>query len=657
MKRSVSYVMIPCLLASLALPVLAATSDWTAITDTMRTALTVLLIITAALILASVVITVSLLGSAQQSINVRIVAIALYVTTILVAAITIFCFFRYQNALTDKPVTVPPTPTDGPTAGPTEPPTQKPTDQPTDPPTEKPTQKPTEPTVPPTEDPRLSFEAVSSAGSDPDNWGVEWEIIVNDEIVSSYTRKDPIHFGDGADYFALPGIATFRGNNYRSTSTYGTAEVKEEKLYEVWRKPIGSYNDWSGSGWTGQPLLVQWDDETKAIMNLYADKKNKDGLVEVIYATLDGYIYFYDLEDGSRTRDPIWMGENFKGAGAVDPRGYPLLYLGGGIAIDGYNPSMYVVSLIDGSILMDNFYYDEYDQRGWVAFDSSPLVDAETDTLIYPCENGILYTIKLNTNYDKKAGTISIDPDPSVKTRYRNDNYYEGRYLGYEASLSIVDHWMYLSENGGMFYCVDINTMELVWAQDTKDDSNQSPVFEWDEEGNGYIYTAPSLHWTANWDGTGTISIYKLDAATGEIIWEVPIDCVTVSELSGGVQSTPLLGKDGTELEGLIIYSIARSPSYYNGQLIAIDRETGEVVWKSYAGNYCWSSPTAFYTDDGRAYIFIADVDGDCKLFNAKGERLAVISLGGTTEASPVVFNDMLIIGTRYGNVHCIKIY
>ena len=98
---------------------------------------------------------------------------------------------------------------------------------------------------------------------------------------------------------------------------------------------------------------------------------------------------------------------------------------------------------------------------------------------------------------DKEAGTISVNPDAPVKTRYTS--YYsveEDRYLGYEASAAIVDHYLYTSENGGLFHCIDLNTMELVWAQDTKDDSNSSPVFEWSEDGEGYLYTAPSLHWT-----------------------------------------------------------------------------------------------------------------------------------------------------------------
>ena len=51
-----------------------------------------------------------------------------------------------------------------------------------------------------------------------------------------------------------------------------------------------------------------------------------------------------------------------------------------------------------------------FHSRGSLSFfDGSALVDAETDTLIYPGENGILYLIRLNTKYDLNSGTLSID--------------------------------------------------------------------------------------------------------------------------------------------------------------------------------------------------------------------------------------------------------
>ena len=180
-------------------------------------------------------------------------------------------------------------------------------------------------------------------------------------------------------------------------------------------------------------------------MNLFPEKKAKENLVEVIYATLDGNIYFYDLDDGSFTRNSINVGMNFKGAGALDPRGYPLMYVGSGDSIGSKVPRMYVISLIDGSILYERSGNDAFSQRDWTAFDSSPLVDKETDTLIWPGENGILYTIKLNTVYDQSAGTITVAPEEIVKTRYSTDRSNKNTYwVGYEPSAVIVDRYLYI---------------------------------------------------------------------------------------------------------------------------------------------------------------------------------------------------------------------
>lgn len=513
-------------------------------------------------------------------------------------------------------------------------------------------------TVPPTtETLRISVQAEKTASSDPENWDIHWEIIVADEIAESYTREETIRFSDGNDYFALPGVSTFRGNNYRNNPVYGTADISYGTMTKIWNHHIGSFNgiEWIGCAWTGQPLVVQWDDDTKAIMNLYDSKKEKADLVEVIYATLDGYIHFYDLEDGSQTRDPIFMAMNFKGAGSLDPRGYPILYVGSGLYVDKEAPRMYAISLIDGTILYEYGNKDEFAPRNWPAFDSSPLVDAETDTLIWPGESGLLYTIKLNTDYDMSAGTLSMDPDDPVRTRYSNAYSEDGRYVGYESSAVVVDSYLYAGDNGGMFYCVDLNTMELVWAQDVKDDINSTPLFIWGEDGKGYLYTASSLDYTAE-ASTGTISIYKLDASTGEIVWEYPIECVTIDGVSGGVQSTPLQGKEGSDIEGMIFYSVARTPTAWDGKLIAFDMETGEVVWETATGNYGWSSPIAFYTEEGKSYIFTGNASGVCRLIDgATGEVLDILDLDETIEATPVAFGNTMVLGTREG-VYGIKI-
>lgn len=515
-----------------------------------------------------------------------------------------------------------------------------------------------------TTQPEILFAPQKLNSTDPKNWGIQWEIFDNGTKVADYNREAPISFGDPQDYFALPGISAFRGNNYRNSATYGTAQVTEETLTLDWSIKTGTLagGHWSGSGWTGQPLIVQWDDATKAIMNLYPEKKNKAELVEVIYATLDGHIYFLDIDDGSYTRDPIEVGMCFKGAGSLDPRGYPLMYVGSGdVTTNGKRPRMFIISLIDGKILFEHGYEESLsmrkDNNNWCAFDSSPLVHAATDTLIWPGESGILYTMDLNTSYDKSAGKISINPGNMVLTRYTTSRSNASNYwYGYEASANIVENYLYISENGGMFYCIDLNTMELVWAQDTKDDSNSSPVFEYINEEEAYVYTAPSLHWTKDANNQGSISIYKLDALTGQIIWEKPYDVHTVSGVSGGIQSSPLMGKPGTSLEGLIIYTISRTPEPYTGVLVALDMETGSEVWTMDMNNYAWSSPVAVYEEDGTGYIVVCDSMGYCFLIDSAGNQKNILNLGGLVEASPAVYEDRIIVGTRKEKICGIKI-
>ena len=511
----------------------------------------------------------------------------------------------------------------------------------------------------------IPFVATGSEETDPDNWQIRWEIFDNGALVSNYQRETPISFGTPDTYFALPGVSTFRGNNYRNGASYGTATVTNKTLTAAWTHDTGVIDggSWSGNGWTGQPLIVQWDADTRQIMNLYPNKKNKENLTEVIYASLDGVIYFLDLDDGSETRPSINVGMCFKGAGTLDPRGYPLLYVGSGDAnAQGKRPRMFVISLIDGRILYQYGHEDELayrrDNEAWCAFDSAPLVHAGSDTLIWPGENGNLYTIKLNTAYDKSAGTISVSPDAPVLTRYLTERTNGDSYwCGYEASANIVGNYLYVSENGGMFFCVDLNTMELVWAQDTKDDSNSTPVFERISDTEGYIYTAPSLHWTKDSNNQGTISIYKLDAKTGQIVWEKPYKVHTVSGVSGGVQSTPLLGQAGTTLEGMIFYAVARTDKEDSGTLVALDTETGEEIWSLDMIAYAWSSPVGIYDENGNGYIVLCDSNGNAHFIDgATGKVEDTLYLGGLVEASPAVFNNTLVVGTRLKKIYGIRV-
>ena len=79
--------------------------------------------------------------------------------------------------------------------------------------------------------------------------------------------------------------------------------------------------------------------------------------------------------------------------------------------------------------------------RRWGAFDSSALVDKNTDTLLAAAENGLVYRVKLNTKFDRDAGTIALSPQ-ITRYRYRDSVNVE---LGIENSPAFYKNYMYFS--------------------------------------------------------------------------------------------------------------------------------------------------------------------------------------------------------------------
>lgn len=514
-----------------------------------------------------------------------------------------------------------------------------------------------EPTPSPTP---IPFEPHAVDSTEPSNYIKSTGIEVDGTTLANgeeYKDDTGIYFGDGKGYSELPGIVTFRGNNYRNSASYGTAQITNKAFGTYWTHATGSLMGadgayWSGNGWTGQPLIAEWPYETRQIMtNMHDWARNQETLVEVIYPSMDGYVYFLELETGKETRDPLFMGWVYKGTGTLDPRGYPLLYIGGGYEMSKGESRVSIVSLIDGSILYEFGARDSFEIRQWSKWDAAPLIDAENDKLIWAGESGILYIITLGTDYDEKAGTISVEPTRTVKWRYDTLRRTVSTYwIGFEASPVIYQGYIFMPDNGGHFICLDLNTLEVVWVQDILDDANCTPVLSI-EDGHPYLYVSTSYHlgwrsWT-----TAKVPVWKIDAETGEIVWENDeFVCYSESGLSGGSQGSIAIGEG--ELDGLIYVSMSRYPNSGGGTLLALDKSDGHVVWKMPTQVYSWATPTVVYDQDGHGYIIYCTLGQYMYLIDAlTGEQLDAINCGGKFEASPAVFNNWVVVGHRNGAI------
>ena len=526
-----------------------------------------------------------------------------------------------------------------------------------------------EPTAEPTKEPVAYAPVEANDSAKPAAYGYKNELVVNGEEVSSYQPAETISFLHNDEYQQIDGVLSFRGSCFRQDPYFGTATVEAGRLQQIWQHDTysvkkgegGSYSGaWTGSGWTGQALLVRWDSDTKAIMNMFDFAKAKEGLVEVIYPTMDGNIYFYDLETGEPTRNKLVFGVPFKGSGSVDPRGWPILYVGQG---DNYNESgkeskAYIISLIDGSVLATvGNKPDPFALRSWHAYDSAAVVDAATDTLFYPGENGILYRVKLNTSYDKAAGTLTMAPDKPVKARYQSIRTKNGKFwLGYEASAVAWRNYLYVCDNAGFMQCFDVNTMKAVWVQDIWDDTNATPCLEEDPEtGRAYLYVGNTLDSKMDSNGRGPVAFFKIDACTGEIIWQKEYTVSTDKHVTGGFQGSAVLGRG--ELEGLVITTYSSIGGSYEGYVVAYDTKTGDEVWRYKVVAYTWCSPLAMYDANGKAYIIVCNCTGDICVLNGQGQLIDKINVESNIEASPVAFDNYIVIGTRVKGIFGIKIY
>ena len=563
-----------------------------------------------------------------------------------------------------------------------------------------------------TPDPALPEDVTvtRSDSANPNSYGMEGTISANGSDTSSYSRESKVSFDRNINYSDLPGILTFGGNSYRDTFAYGTASISEKRIRQQWSKTIGALGNWSGTGWTGQPLIVQWPAETVAVMNVKDAYKTGEPLTEVIYPAMDGNIYFLDLETGNATRDVINTGIVQKGTGCIDPRGYPLLYVGQGIPVENEqgNNAAYVrvYSLISGEEIDRFGGFDWFSRRTWQAYDSSPIIS--NDTIVYAGENGVLYTSKLNAVFDIEAGTVSLDPERLVKMRYEGSGYSRSdatgsRWYGVESSVAAFRNYAFFTDNGGRLQCVDLNTMKLKYVVDVTDDTDASVVIEESYDNNTiYLYTGSEVK-TANGglgDGYGYSYQRKINGLTGEVIWEQNWICSIGDETtSGGIVATPHVGK--YQISDLVIYSFSfaaqsngtvtndtadgdadaddaegaaqsvaapvpdENGNYtVGGRIVALDKSTGTVVWSIEQDNDYWSSPVVVYDEQGRGYLLQCDRGGYITLYDAQyGTELNQLDLGSRIDSTPAVFNNMLVVGTRgkggsgaAPKIYCIKI-
>ncbi|MDO4483208.1 MAG: PQQ-binding-like beta-propeller repeat protein [Clostridia bacterium] len=570
--------------------------------------------------------------------------------------------------------TVPPT--EAPTEEPTEAPTAEPTPEPTPEVTEEPTPMPTitpgpspTPTAAPTEQPAMTA-SFDGADADPSQMKAAF-IYSGSKTLNVYDRiaKDQVRMNGGDDYTTLPGgkpfgVMTFRGNAFRQNAAIGTVG-DISKMSVAWQTPAGSLASsgntvYYGIGEGAQPAIIKWSKEIREASNMYTDKQSTPALKEVIIAGLDGKIYFLDLADGSATRDAINFGYPMKSTVSLHPLGYPIMAVGQyarkvksgmGKTVDltFYNAmtqsKLYSINGLDGNKKR------AYSDLGY--FNTSPLFDRNSDTMVTVGSNGMLYVTKLNTEFDYGLGTLKIKPETiNLATKYSKQ---KDETTAVESSLAMYGSYAFYADMAGILRCVDTTTMTVKWAVKTGDAVTAAISLELDENGKLWLYTANTLDNRSK----GDCEIRRYDAMTGRQDWICSIPVMKDGKATvAGASASAIVGRG--DIDDLVIYTVSYikkdGPDIAGaeaggkttpGAVIAVRKADGKIAWTRALDSASHSSPIAVYTEGGKSYVVAASGKGMLYLLEGTtGSVINTLQLEGNIEGSPAAYDNTVVIGT-----------
>ncbi|MEJ5254887.1 MAG: PQQ-binding-like beta-propeller repeat protein [Acidimicrobiales bacterium] len=427
----------------------------------------------------------------------------------------------------------------------------------------------------------------------------------------------------------VPGLLTFRGNPTRSF--YGLGPVPKNPVV-LWSFPAeggmcGTSTDgsgtqtWCGTGWTGQPAV--WE--------------RPDGSTWVAFGAYDYAVHWLDYDSGRRLLPDFKTGDIIKGTVTVDPDGYPLLYTGSRdnyyriIAMDRDEP----VELwkIHAKAVSPTMWNDDWDGSGLII----------NDYLFEGGENSQFHIIKLNRGYDA-AGKVTVNPKLVFNTPGWDQQLLDDvgdNQMSIENSVAISGNTVYFANSGGLVQGWDISGLRdggrptrvfRYWAGDDIDASITV-------DAEGFLYVGVEFE-RGNARSRQVGQILKLDPRKPDdpLVWSVKDQKPGKS----GVWGTPAVWKD-------MVYAATNG-----GELLGIDRMTGEVVWRKALGSQTWQSPVV--VDD---VLIEGDCEGNLHAYDVRDTRrdppeIWTVKLGGCIESTPAVWKGRIFVGTRAGRFFAI---
>ncbi len=444
-------------------------------------------------------------------------------------------------------------------------------------------------------------------------------------------------------YSDAPGALTFRKGVFRQADFGGRVSGTPDTVVVDWVFETGvdttrtAYGTWTGgTGWTGQPLYIEWPDSCIERFEKLGSTTPEFSKKEIIIASLSGNVYFLNFESGKESRKHISVTNPIKGTPSLDPTLNGNLYVGHGIP--ARQPFGALTINLFSHEVTHVFDRDNTAWRGWGAYDSSPLRIGQF--LFRPGENNTLY------KFNVSAGKLTLHS----QLRYKIN----GAAPGIESSMCAYLNYGYICDNHGNIICVNLNNLKPIWLYKLGDDIDATPVLEI-EDGKPYLYVGCEI----DKQGVGEAKFIKLDALNGNKIWQTALEGKRVEvynkHFDGGFYASALPGTGNCS--HLIFTNCVRNTRGQNGEFIAFNKKTGNIEYSFPLKYYAWSSPVGYLNERKEMFILTGDTAGNLYLINGiSGDIIHCCSVGSNFESSPVVSGNSAVVGSRGNKIFKVSI-
>jgi outer membrane protein assembly factor BamB len=260
-----------------------------------------------------------------------------------------------------------------------------------------------------------------------------------------------------------------------------------------------------------------------------------------------------------------------------------------------YGPQAYAISLKNGS---QQWQYPAEPING-VDFYAAPVISEDREQLILASYKNEIHSI--NPDNGMKNWSYSVPSDNRSAVRFID-------------SPLITEEGIFAPASNNTLYALDLDGV-FQWKFQTEDPLWASPVWS---ENCECIYQVSMDH-----------HLYALDGDSGKLLWKS-------EDLGGPMVSPPAISETG-----LIIVST------FNNEIIALDGNSQDVVWRFTTNDWAWASPLI----DGEQ-VYVSDIGNDDNpgtfyaLEMATGDILWQIQPGGGIYDAPLVQGELIYFST-----------